>query len=363
LEASTIQFKECNPVCHWLIGEMYLNGIAAEKDIQRGLHNLTIAANLSIIPACIDLGQIYEFGRGIEANLVIAYACYSRVLECDVQYTEFFSLRKLAEEGIARIFSSPKSKRVQDDFRKHQKELVIQRRLALLSVSLTNQFNIDSPLLTSHAGAHRLLSLVFDFCGYSFLPIDPLATKSSNTVDLNEQIDDLDLKTREDQDLANDGDIEAQYRIARVYELEASSDTDHILMVKWYQKAAVEGHAPSQFRLGVLFLLGKGVYRKPREALKWINMAAAQGYAPALMRLSSLYRQNRDVALDSFKAFCWSKMASDFAPQPEMSEISYLAGEDLLQLNRPAADIYKEMQSKFIHLSSCHRIDPISQRK
>ena len=49
----------------------------------------------------------------------------------------------------------------------------------------------------------------------------------------------------------------------------------------WATKAAEQGHAPAQSRLGRLYLAGEGVPRDAQLGMEWVRKAAAQGYAPA----------------------------------------------------------------------------------
>ena len=49
--------------------------------------------------------------------------------------------------------------------------------------------------------------------------------------------------------------------------------------VKWYRKAAEQGHAAAQNNLGAMYANGQGVARSDAEAVKWFRKAAEQGYA------------------------------------------------------------------------------------
>ena len=46
---------------------------------------------------------------------------------------------------------------------------------------------------------------------------------------------------------------------------------------KWSRKAAEQGHAPSQFSLGLMYMLGQGTQKDEAEGLAWIRKAADQG--------------------------------------------------------------------------------------
>ena len=51
--------------------------------------------------------------------------------------------------------------------------------------------------------------------------------------------------------------------------------------MKWYQKAAAQGNASAQNRIGDLYYNGNGVKQDYEEALKWYRKAAAQGNVSA----------------------------------------------------------------------------------
>jgi TPR repeat protein len=51
--------------------------------------------------------------------------------------------------------------------------------------------------------------------------------------------------------------------------------------VKWYHKAAEQGHADAQFNLGWCFMYGQGVAKDPVEAVMWYCKAAEQGHSDA----------------------------------------------------------------------------------
>jgi len=58
--------------------------------------------------------------------------------------------------------------------------------------------------------------------------------------------------------------------------------------VEWYRKAAIQGDAKSQFRLGLIYEKGKGVKKDLAEAAKWYDEAANQGDAEAIRKVAKL---------------------------------------------------------------------------
>jgi len=47
--------------------------------------------------------------------------------------------------------------------------------------------------------------------------------------------------------------------------------------IKWYRKAAEQGHAIAQKNLGTMYSKGKGVRQNYVRAHKWFSLAASQG--------------------------------------------------------------------------------------
>lgn len=84
---------------------------------------------------------------------------------------------------------------------------------------------------------------------------------------------------------ARQGHAEAQFQLANLHayglsELPPGQDPQR-LAAQWYFEAARQGHAEAQYSLGILFATGSGVQPSPDEAHKWISRAAAQGHADA----------------------------------------------------------------------------------
>jgi len=74
------------------------------------------------------------------------------------------------------------------------------------------------------------------------------------------------------------------------------------LAFKEFLAAAKEGHADSQFNLGVMYEQGVGVSKNEKEAFFWYNKSASQGNAPAQFNLGVLYENGRGTKIDFVKA-------------------------------------------------------------
>jgi TPR repeat protein len=81
--------------------------------------------------------------------------------------------------------------------------------------------------------------------------------------------------------------------------------------VKWFRKAAAQGHASGQFKLGVKYQEGRGVPQDDAEAVQWYRKAAAQGNARAQNNLGVMYQEGRGVAQDDAGAVQWYYKAAE----------------------------------------------------
>jgi uncharacterized protein len=102
---------------------------------------------------------------------------------------------------------------------------------------------------------------------------------------------------------AEQGDREAQYRLADKHYQEA---------VKWYEKAAAQGHPKAQFCMGILHRDGTGgVPRSKEKALEWFLKAAEQGYSKAQMSLAGMYYKGQGAEKNLREAIKWFLKAAE----------------------------------------------------
>ena len=83
---------------------------------------------------------------------------------------------------------------------------------------------------------------------------------------------------------AEKGDVQAQSELARQY----VKKEDFAEAVKWYQKAADQGDAQSQFQVGISYDFGLGVSKNQDRAMYWYLKAANQGNAEAQFGLARM---------------------------------------------------------------------------
>ncbi len=77
------------------------------------------------------------------------------------------------------------------------------------------------------------------------------------------------------------GVCDAQCILGDMYDLGEGVPQDDVEAVKWYRKAAEQGHAEAQHNLGIMYDLGKGVPEDKVLAYMWRNISAASGHEKA----------------------------------------------------------------------------------
>lgn len=80
--------------------------------------------------------------------------------------------------------------------------------------------------------------------------------------------------------------------------------------VAWYRKAALQGDAQGQARLGVCYARGEGVPKNHAEALNFSRKAAEQGDGDAQYRLGLCYKRGEGLPKDPVQAYKWLSLAA-----------------------------------------------------
>ena len=86
-----------------------------------------------------------------------------------------------------------------------------------------------------------------------------------------------DLHFNEVKLTAIDGDADAQFELAGLYAEGDGVKQNLTEAVKWYRKAAEQGHDGAQYKLGLSYQNGKGVPKSDTDAYIWLNISAENG--------------------------------------------------------------------------------------
>jgi len=143
---------------------------------------------------------------------------------------------------------------------------------------------------------------------------------------------------------AEQGHARAQYALGFMYESGRGVTQDDSEAVKWYRKAAEQGDASAQSNLGLMYESGRGVTKDDSEAVKWYRKAAKQGNANAQFALGVMYQNGRGVTKDDSEAVKWYRKAAKQGNANAQSNLGvcYEDGRGVLQDYAEAVKWYRK---------------------
>ncbi len=102
---------------------------------------------------------------------------------------------------------------------------------------------------------------------------------------------------------------EAQFKLGEIYDIGQGATQDFAKSLKWYDRAAQQGHAAARRSLGIMFHRAKGVAQNYPEAAKWLRLAADQGDGEAQVILGGMHEQGQGMARDVVGGHMWLNLA------------------------------------------------------
>ena len=162
----------------------------------------------------------------------------------------------------------------------------------------------------------------------------------NNTNRAKKEID-RNLYSEELEQLANRGDVDAQFDLAFCYINGTGVSQDYMIAAKWLEKAADQGLADAQYVLGLFYQNSYGVNQDNKKAFQLMKKAAEQGELNAMTNLGVCYYGGVGVEKNSPQAAIWLIRASDKGDYEAMTILGemYLIGDGVVQ-NYPKAVEY-----------------------
>ena len=116
--------------------------------------------------------------------------------------------------------------------------------------------------------------------------------------------------------LAENGNVHAQFMLAKLYENGEGVYQNIQETVKWLKRAANHeidqdnklttlGIRTAQYNLAVMYSDGVGVEQNFRKAVRWYRSAAKLGDGDAQNNLGNMYARGQGVRKDSVRAYMW----------------------------------------------------------
>jgi len=142
------------------------------------------------------------------------------------------------------------------------------------------------------------------------------------------------------REAATNGDASAQYEIGQRYASGSNGlPQDNEQAAYWLNRAAEQGLAPAQYRLGTMFEKGLGVPENPTKARTWYERAAAQGNVKAMHNLAVMQAEGAGGPQD----FAAAARSFDSAAQHGLADSQYnlaILHERGLGVERNLAEAY-----------------------
>ena len=104
------------------------------------------------------------------------------------------------------------------------------------------------------------------------------------------------------RELAENGDIHAQYFMGELYRDGPLLPPDWVMARYWFDKAAKQGYAAAQYALGKLYLSDDASVHDPELGIQWLEYAAYNGNHDASYRLGKEYLKGESVRRNTRKA-------------------------------------------------------------
>ncbi|MDO8804050.1 MAG: SEL1-like repeat protein [Elusimicrobiota bacterium] len=124
--------------------------------------------------------------------------------------------------------------------------------------------------------------------------------------------DDKPRTTEEYRKAAEQGDAAAQFKMGQIYLRGEGVLQDMSLAAGWYLKAAQQGHPEAQFNAGLLCAKGQGgIPKDDAKAAEWYLKSATQGLAVAQYELGRALLRGAGVPPDKSAAAGWIRKAAE----------------------------------------------------
>ncbi len=102
-----------------------------------------------------------------------------------------------------------------------------------------------------------------------------------------------------------------QFKVGLMYKKGCGVTKNDQEAIKWFIKAAEQGHKKAQLNLGLMYKKGCGVTKNDQEAVKWLKRSAKQGHMHSQGLLGWMYKNGCEIPKDGKKAVKWYVRAAE----------------------------------------------------
>lgn len=140
---------------------------------------------------------------------------------------------------------------------------------------------------------------------------------------------------------AEQGHAEAQFNLGYCYYLGIGLIQDEAKGLRWYRKAAEQKYTIAQYKLGIRYYLG--LTRRKTECIKWLHTAAGQGLVVAQYFLGTCYQHGEGVVQNHTESIYWYRKAAEqgYASAQYQLGVCYSKGMGVTEDRTEAIKWYK----------------------
>ena len=340
-------FKQCivkaengDSVAQYNLAHMYMNGIGTKANKHEALCWFKIAAEQGYQDAQLSLAYMYYAGYGIQIDYREALRWYEAAAKqgnIDAQnsvaymYLNGYGADVDIEKALYWYNESAKLGNV--DAQNYLKDTF------QINKANARHGDVDSQyiLFLMYSRGYGTEIDVNEALYWGNLAVECNHKEAlNNLVDLyaNDEMLGTDLmeKFKLFKNAATQGNVTAQFKLAKMYEKGDGIEADLIEAVNWYSKAAEQGHIEAQFEVAMMYYNMYKLKQCDSElAEKWLKKAAEQGHLMAQHKLGRLYLEMSDIADDVYEyeyyridAFNYLKMSAEQGYVKDQYELAKL---------------------------------------
>jgi len=127
--------------------------------------------------------------------------------------------------------------------------------------------------------------------------------------------------------LADGGDLEAQMKLAMMYEEGREVGRDCSKALDLSRRGAERNFLPAEYQLGRLYYEGRCISQNYGEAVKWFQKAAERGFPDAQRALGTMLYNGDGVPCDKVQACKWMILASSQGNQAAQKTLRLFSAE------------------------------------
>ena len=270
------------------LGLMYEGGRGVAKDEVEAVRLFRLAANRGNAPGQFNLGWKYANGRGVAKD--------------DVEAVRFYRLavnqgHANAQASLGFMYESGRGVAKDDVEAVRLYRLAVNQGHAGAQFNLAVMYESGRGVAKDDVEAIRLYRLAANQ-GYAHAQVNLGVIYETGLGVAKDEVEAARLY----QLAVNQGHADALVNLAVMYADGRGVAKDEVEAVRLYQLAVNQGHARAQFNLGWHYANGRGVAKDDAQAVRLYRLAANQGHANAQVNLGLMYERGRGVAKDEVEA-------------------------------------------------------------